>query len=212
MVELAGYAMQFAANRRGQPPQPNLTDVLLTEEFGGRLMTDLDFATFCVQLIGAGNETTKTLTSSGLLALLQHPEQLEAVRSDPELLPGAVEEILRWANPVHYMRRTATADTAISGVPIAEGDKVVLYYTSANRDDAVFNDPQTFDIRRNPNRHLTFGFAEHFCLGAHLARLEARVFFEELLPAFPNIELAGEPVRLRSNFTNGYRELPVRLG
>jgi cytochrome P450 len=212
MVELAGYAMRFAADRRSQPPRPDLTDVLLTESFGGRQMTDLDFATFFVQLVGAGNDTTKTLTSSGLLGLLQHPEQLAAVRADPALLPGAVEEILRWANPVHYMRRTATSDATIAGMPVAAGDKVVMYYTSANRDEAVFTDAQEFDIRRHPNRHLTFGFAEHFCLGAHLARLEARVFFEELLPAFPEIELAGDPVRLRSNFTNGYRELPVRLG
>ena len=212
MVELAGYAMRFAADRREQPRRPDLTDVLLTEQFGDRMMTDLDFATFCVQLIGAGNDTTKTLTSSGLLALLHHPEQLAALRTDLELLPGAVEEMLRWANPVHYMRRTATSNATIAGVPIADGAKVVLYYTSANRDEAVFADPQSFDIRRHPNRHLTFGFAEHFCLGAHLARLEARVFFEELLLAFPRIELAGEPVRLRSNFTNGYRQLSVRLG
>lgn len=212
MVELAGYAMSFAADRRSQPRRPDLTDVLLTEEFGGRPMSDLDFATFFVQLVGAGNDTTKTLTSSGLLALLQHPEQLAALRADPDLMPGAVEEILRWANPVHYMRRTATEDALIAGTAVSAGDKIVMYYTSANRDESVFIEPQAFDIRRHPNRHLTFGFGEHFCLGAHLARLEARVFFEELLRAFPSIELAGEPVRLRSNFTNGYRELFVRLG
>ena len=133
-------------------------------------------ATFFVQLVAAGNDTTKTLTSSGLLALLQHPDQLGELRADPSLIPGAVEEMLRWCNPIHYMRRTATADTELSGVPIAAGQKLAMYYTSANRDEAVFADSQSFDIRRSPNRHVSFGFAEHFCLGAHLARLEGRVF------------------------------------
>jgi cytochrome P450 len=211
MLELAGYAMNFAAERRAQEPRADVTTVLLQEDFGGRQLTDMDFASFFVQLVGAGNDTTKTLTSSGLLALLQHPAQLAELRADPALIAGAVEEMLRWENPVHYMRRTATADTQLGGVPIATGQKVAMYYTSANRDESAFTDPQRFDIHRSPNRHLSFGFAEHFCLGAHLARLEARVFFEELLSSFPAIELAGEPIRLRSNFINGYRHIPVRM-
>ena len=211
MLELAGYAMNFAAERRTQQPRPDVTTVLLQEDFGGRQLTDMDFASFFVQLVGAGNDTTKTLTSSGMLALLQHPEQLAELRADPALTAAAVEEMLRWANPVHYMRRTPTADTQLSGVEIAAGQKVAMYYTSANRDESAFTDPQHFDIHRSPNRHLSFGFAEHFCLGAHLARLEARVFFEELLAAFPAIELVGEPIRLRSNFINGYRHIPVRM-
>jgi cytochrome P450 len=211
MLELAGYAMQFAADRRAQPPREDVTTVLLEDEFDGRRMTDMDFASFFVQLVGAGNDTTKTLTSAGLLALLHHPDQLAELREDPSLVSGAVEEMLRWENPVHYMRRTATADTELHGVPIATGDKVAMYYTSANRDEKAFIDPQRFDIHRSPNRHLSFGFAEHFCLGAHLARLEARVFFEELLAAFDSIELAGDPIRLRSNFINGYRHIPVRI-
>jgi cytochrome P450 len=164
-----------------------------------------------VQLVGAGNDTTKTMTSSGLLSLLERPDQLAQVRQDPALIPGAVEEILRWDNPVHYMRRTATADTSLRDVPIASGQKVALYYTSANRDESVFTDPQRFDIHRRPNPHLAFGIAEHFCLGVHLARLEGRIFFEELFAAFPSIKLAGEPVRVHSNFTNAYRLMPVRL-
>jgi cytochrome P450 len=211
IIELAAYAMQFAADRRESEPRADVTDVLLTEDFDGRLMTDADFGSFFCQLVGAGNDTTKTLTSSGLLALLTHPGQLAALRADPGLIPGAVEEMLRWANPVHYMRRTATADTELRGVRIAAGQKVVMYYTSANRDELVFTDPQAFDITRSPNRHLSFGFGEHFCLGAHLARLEARVFFEELLSSYEDITLGGEPVRLRSNFNNGYRSVPVRL-
>ncbi len=211
IMELAAYAMQFAADRRTRPEQGDVTDVLLTADFDGKRMTDADFASFFCQLVGAGNDTTKTLTASGVVALLEHPDQLAALRADPGLAAGAVEEMLRWANPVHYMRRTATADTELAGVAIPAGSKVAMYYTSANRDESVFDDPQRFDLRRQPNRHLTFGFAEHFCLGAHLARLEARLFFEELLAAYPAFALAGDPVRLRSNFTNGHRRVPVRL-
>jgi cytochrome P450 len=164
-----------------------------------------------VQLVTAGQDTTATLLSSGVLALLEHPDQLTRLRADPSLVPTAVEEMLRWANPLHYFRRTATADTTLHGAAIAAGDKVAMFYTSANRDEVVFSDPQGFDIRRSPNRHLSFGVAEHFCVGAHLARLEARVFFTELLATFTDIQLAGAPVRLRSNLNNGLRTLPVRL-
>jgi cytochrome P450 len=122
-----------------------------------------------------------------------------------------VEEILRYANPLHYFRRTATADTTLRGVEIRAGDKVLMYYTSANRDEDVFVDPQRFDIRRHPNPQLSFGIGEHFCLGAHLARLEGRIFFEELLDTFPTFELTGEARRVRSNLNNGLKELPVRL-
>ncbi len=151
------------------------------------------------------------MLSSGLLALLQHPEQLAELRAGPSLVPGAVEEILRWANPLHYFRRTATADTELRGVPIEAGAKVAMIYTSANRDEDVFADSQRFDIRRHPNPQLSFGIAEHFCLGVHLARLEGRVFFEELLGTFPSIELTGDPIRVRSNLNNALKVLPVRL-
>jgi cytochrome P450 len=165
-----------------------------------------------VQLVTAGNDTTKTMLSSGLHALLLHPDQLAEVRADPGLIPGAVEEILRWANPLHYFRRTTTADTVLHDVELPAGSKVAMYYTSANRDEAVFADSQRFDVHRSPNPHLAFGIGEHFCLGVHLARLEGRVFFEELLATFPRIELAGEPVRLRSNLNNAYKRMPVTLG
>ena len=210
-VEMAMYGMGFAARRRDMPPQEDLTDVLLGSPFDGRLMTDVDFGRFFVQLVTAGNDTTRTMLSSGLLALLQHPEQLAEVRRRPEAVPGMVEEVLRWANPLHYFRRTAVADTEISDQPIAAGDKVAMVYTSANRDEAVFDDPQSFDISRSPNPHLSFGIGAHFCLGVHLARLEGRVFFEELLARFGRVELAGEPVRQRSNLNNALKSLPVRL-
>ena len=210
-VEMAVYAMGFAARRRTMPVQGDLTDLLLGSPFDGRLMTDIDFGRFFVQLVTAGNDTTRTMLSGGLLALLQHPEQMEEVRRRPEAIPAMVEEVLRWANPLHYFRRTAVADTEIAGQPIAAGDKVAMIYTSANRDEAVFDDPQSFDISRSPNPHLSFGIGTHFCLGVHLARLEGRVFFEELLARFERIELAGEPQRQRSNLNNALKSLPVRL-
>jgi cholest-4-en-3-one 26-monooxygenase len=210
-AQMAMYAMAFAAARRELEPRDDLTSMMLAEPFGGRLMTDLDFGVFFVQLVTAGNDTTQTLLSSGLLALLDHPEQLAAVRADPARIPGAVEEMLRWANPLHYFRRTATDDVELGGTQIKADDKVAMYYTSANRDEAVFDNPQAFDTSRTPNPHLSFGTAEHFCLGAHLARLEARVFFEELFVTFAEIRLAGAPTRLRSNLNNAYKTLPIEL-
>jgi cytochrome P450 len=210
-IDMAMYAIQFAAVRRAEPPREDLTTLLLETEFNGSYMTDIDFGAFFVQLVTAGNDTTKTMLSSGLRALLDHPDQLAALRADPALVPGAIEEILRYENPLHYFRRTATADTELRDTKIAAGDKVVMIYTSANRDEDVFDDAQQFDIRRSPNPHLSFGIAEHFCLGVHLARLEGRVFFEELLATFPTIEPTGEPVRVRSNLNNGLKTLPVKL-
>ena len=211
-AHMAVYAMQFAAQRRTEAPRDDLTSLILAGNFGDGPMSDLEFGVFFVQLVTAGNDTTKTMLSAGLLALLEHPEQQAEVRADPSLLPGAVEEILRYENPLHYFRRTATADSVLHDTEIAEGDKVLMYYTSANRDETVFTDPHRFDIHRSPNPHLSFGIGEHFCLGAHLARLEGKVFFEEVLSTFPTIELIGEPVRVRSNLNNGYKKMPVRLG
>jgi cytochrome P450 len=208
---MIGYAMAFAARRRQEPPLEDLTTLILGTEFEGRLMTDLDFGSFFNQLVTAGNDTTKTMLSSGLLSLLEHPDQLAALRPDLSLIPGAVEEILRHANPLHYFRRTAVADTTLRGVDIRAGEKIAMMYTSANRDEAVFERSQEFDIRRNPNPHLSFGIATHFCLGVHLARLEGRIFFEELLRRFGTIELTGDPVRTRSNLNNALKKLPVRL-
>jgi cytochrome P450 len=210
-MDMAMYAIRLAQQRRTAEPRPDLTAVILGTEFGGHLMDDFEFGSFFVQLVTAGNDTTKTMLSSGILALLTHPDQLREVREDPSLIPGAVEEILRWANPLHYFRRTAMAETTLHDVTISPGDKVAMYYTSANRDEELFDDSQRFDIHRNPNPHLSFGIAEHFCLGVHLARLEGRVFFEELLGRFSEIELAGEPVRVRSNLNNAYKRLPVRV-
>ena len=210
-VDMAMYAMDFAAKRREMPLQGDLTDVLLGSEFDGHLMTDIDFAHFFVQLVTAGNDTTRTMLSSGLLALLLHPDQMELVRDDNGLIPGFVEETLRWANPLHYFRRTAVLDTEVAGQAIGKGEKVAMIYTSANRDGRVFAEPHDFDVTRDPNPHLSFGIGTHFCLGVHLARLEGRVFFETLLGRYPSIELVGEPVRQRSNLNNSLKRLPVTL-
>jgi cytochrome P450 len=209
--DMARYAVEFAQRRRSEAPRDDLTTLILEADFGGARMTDADFGGFFTQLVTAGNDTTVTMLSSGLLALLQHPDQLAELRADASLIPGAVEEILRWANPLHYFRRTATADTEIRGQAIRAGDKVAMYYTSANRDEDVFDDPQRFDIHRDPNPHLSFGIAEHFCLGVHLARLEGKVFYEELLSKFPTIELTGEPKRTRSNLNNSFNRLPMHM-
>jgi cytochrome P450 len=210
-VEMAMYAIEFAGRRRQEEPQEDVTTLLLETEFGDGPMSDIDFGSFFVQLVVAGNDTTQSMLSGGLLALLQHPDQLAELRADPSLAAGTVEEVLRWANPLHYFRRTATADTVLHGTEIKAGDKVAMYYTSAIRDEDVFEHAQAFDIHRDPNPHLSFGIAEHFCLGVHLARLEGRVFFEEMLRAFPHIELAGEPQRTRSNLNNGLKALPISL-
>jgi cytochrome P450 len=205
------YAMAFAAQRRTEPPGEDLTSLILAGNFGGEPMSDLQFGSFFNQLVIAGNDTTKGMLASGLHMLLRHPDQLRAVRDDRDLLPSAVEEILRFANPLHYFRRTAVVDTELRGVPIRAGDKVAMWYTSANRDEDVFAEPQRFDVRRQPNPHLSFGIAQHFCLGVHLARLEGRVFFDELLSSFSRIEQTGEARRIRSNLNNGLKALPVRL-
>jgi len=210
-VNMAMYAIELAARRRAEPPREDLLSLILAGNFGNGPMSDIEFGSFFVQLITAANDTTKSMLSGGLLALIEHPDQEAELRADRDLFPDAVEEILRYANPLHYFRRTATDDTSMRGVRIRKGDKVLMYYTSANRDEEVFTDPQVFDIHRHPNPQLSFGIGEHFCLGAHLARLEGRVFFEELLDTFRSFELTGTPRRVRSNLNNGLKELPVRL-
>ena len=210
-AEMAAYAMNLAKVRRRIGLGDDLTSAILQARFDGEPMSDNDFGGFFVQLVTAGNDTTRAMLSSGVLTLLRHPDQLAELRAAPDLLPRAVEEIVRYDNPLHYFRRTAVIDTELAGVQIRAGEKVAMYYTSANRDEDVFDDPQTFDVHRSPNPHLSFGMGAHFCLGAHLARLEARVFFAELLGMFGRIELAGQPERIRSNLNNSLKRLPIRL-
>jgi len=158
----------------------------------------------------AGHDTTRNALSAGLEAFARHPEQLELVRRDSTLVKSAVEEIVRWASPVNYMRRTAAADVEVRGTTIREGDRLVLFYASANRDDEVFEDPFRFDVTRRPNRHLGFGTGEHFCLGAHLARASMRALVEELATRVDTLELATEPNQIHASFVVGRKTLPVR--
>jgi cytochrome P450 len=178
----------------------------------GDRLSETDLDNFFSIMVVAGNETTRIAIAQGVLAFCEHPEQWNRLRADPALLEPATEEVLRWTCPTHFMRRTATADTQLGRATIKAGDKVVLWYVSGNRDESEFADPDSFNIARSPNRHLSFGRGgPHLCLGAHLARLEIRAVLAALARRVAAFELAGQPHRIRSNFTNGLRQLPVRI-
>ena len=209
-MEMFLYANQLAVERKAAPKN-DLVSVLMAADVDGESLTEADFDGFFILLAVAGNETTRNLISHAMLALIEHPEQKQKLIADPSLMPAAVEEFLRWGTPVIYFRRTATADTVVRGQAIKAGEKVVMYYPSGNRDEAIFEDGDAFDVTRSPNPHMAFGGGgPHFCLGASLARLEIRVMFEELLRRLPDLELDGPVVRLRSNFINGIKHMPVR--
>ncbi len=207
-AEMYLYANRLAAERRDRPGD-DLVSVLMTAEVDGERLTELEFDLFFLLLAVAGNETTRNLISGGMLALIEHPEQRARLLANPSLMPTAVEEMLRWVSAVIEFRRTATCDTELRGHTIRAGDKVLIYYISANRDAEVFPAPDRFDVGRTPNDHLAFGIGEHFCLGSNLARVEIRVMFEELLRRLPDIELAGPVDRLRSSLINGIKRMPV---
>jgi cytochrome P450 len=207
-ARMFGYFADVLQKRRREP-QDDLVSILIESEVDGEKLTEGDILAFCFLLILAGNETTRNAISGGLHVLCEHPEQRARLQADMTLLDTAVEEMLRWASPLHHMTREATADVEIRGQQIRAGDKVIMWYPSANRDEDVFADPYRFDITRDPNDHIAFGIGEHFCLGAGFARKEIRVMFEELFRRFPDIQLAGPPDRLRSNFINGIKHLPV---
>ncbi len=212
-MELFAYAAKLAEEKRAQDPHgADLISVLSEAEVEGEQLTQLEIDLFFMLLTVAGNETTRNLISHGMLMLLDNPDQLARLRDHRELLPGAVDEMLRCASPVMHFRRTATRDLTLGDTAIAEGDKVVIWYASANRDETVFTDPMRFDIERSPNEHVAFGGGgPHFCLGANLARMEIRVIFDELLDRWHDLELTGEPQRLRSNFINGIKHIPLRF-
>jgi len=210
LADMFAYAHTLADEKRRCPGNDILSLLLVADAQGDRV-SDEEFENFFFLLAVAGNETLRNAIPGGMLALVEHPQELRRVTEDPSLLPSAIEEMLRFASPVMCFRRTATADTELHGVPIRAGDKVVVYYASANHDEAVFADPDTFDVSRNPNDHLAFGVGPHFCLGASLGRLEMRVFFEELLARLRDIEMDGPVERLQSNFQSGIKHMPVRF-
>jgi cytochrome P450 len=209
-MAIGSYATQLADDRRAHPGD-DLTTSLVQAELDGERLSSAEVASFFILLVVAGNETTRNAISHGLLALSRYPDERDRWWADyPTMAPTAVEEIIRWASPVAYMRRTATCDVELSGVKIAAGDKVSLWYGSANRDESKFVEPWRFDVSRHPNPHLGFGGGgAHFCLGANLARREITVAFEELHRLVPDIHAVGEPDLLHSAFIHGIKKLPV---
>ena len=209
-MEIGAYASALADDRRVNH-HDDLTTSLVEAEVDGDRLSSSEIASFFILLVAAGNETTRNAISHGVLALSRYPEERDKWWSDfDRLTPTAVEEIVRWASPVVYMRRTLTRDIELSGVKMVAGDKAALWYNSANRDESKFADPWTFDVARDLNPHLGFGGGgAHFCLGANLARREIRVVFDELRREIPDIVAVGEPARLLSQFINGIKRLPV---
>ncbi|MDZ7728925.1 MAG: cytochrome P450 [Dehalococcoidia bacterium] len=204
-----GAYFKEALERRRQEPADDLITTLLESEVDGEMLDEEDILAFCFLLIVAGNETTRNAISGGMIALAQNPDQRELMLKDPSVYDTATDEIIRWVSPLHHMARQVTEDTEIRGRTIKAGERVLMWYPSANRDEDIFEDPYTFDVRRDPNEHLAFGIGEHFCLGAGFARKEVKVMFEELFRRFPDMEVDGPAERLRSNFINGVKHLPV---
>ena len=208
-MELYAYAAELFAEKRIDPHE-DLMSALTTVEIEGERLSEMELELFFLLLTVAGNETTRNLMSGAMDAFFRHPEQWQRLLDDRSLLPTAVDEMLRFVSPVMNFRRTAMVDTELSGTKIAAGDKVVFFHASANRDEDIFGDPDTFDIGRNPNPHIAFGGGgPHFCLGTNLARMEIRVMFEHLLDRMPDIRQDGEVQRLQSQFINGVKHIPV---
>ncbi|GAA3678230.1 cytochrome P450 [Nonomuraea antimicrobica] len=211
-MEVYAYANQLAAKRKANPKNDIVTKLLQPDEHG-QTLDENEFDLFVLLLVVAGNETTRNAASGGMLALFEHPDQWNRLVADPTLAKTAADEIVRWVSPVNLFRRTSTTDQVLGGQEIKANDKVVVFYASANRDVSVFPDAEVFDIGRDPNPHIGFGGGgPHFCLGNHLAKLELRILFEQLARRYPRLQQTGDARRLRSNFINGIKELPVTIG
>jgi cholest-4-en-3-one 26-monooxygenase len=210
-IEMFMYANALAAERR-EMPRDDIVSTLLDAEVDGDTLSEMDFNLFFLLIAVAGNETTRNSISHGIRAFCDHPDQYQALVKDPTLAHSATEEIVRWASPVMYFRRNVTKDTVLRGQQLKAGDKVSIWYVSANRDEEIFDDPFTFDIQRSPNEHVGFGGGgPHHCLGANLARMEIYVLLEEMARRIPSIELAGDVQPLRSNFIGGIKHMPVKF-
>jgi cytochrome P450 len=206
--DLTALMAELAESRRVTPTD-DVTSALVNTNIDGEALTSAEVASFFILLVVAGNDTTRNAISHGLLALTEHPDQRALWQADPApLAPTAVDEIIRWGSPIIWMRRTVSQPAVLGGEELEPGDKLLLYYSSANRDEEAFDDPYVFDVRRSPNPHLGFGAAgPHFCLGAHLARQEIAVLFRQLFERLPDIVSSGPPDRLRSTFVNGIKHL-----
>src|SRR5581483_8902317 len=209
LLDFLAYFNALTASRRERPTE-DLASAIANASINGEPLSDLDTASYYVIVATAGHDTTKDAISGGLHALIDNPDQMALLRDRPDLMPTAVEEMIRWTTPVKEFMRTATADTTVRGVPIAAGESVYLAYVSGNRDEEVFDQPFQFDITRDPNKHLAFGYGVHFCLGAALARMEMASLFSELIPRLDSIEMAGVPELAATVFVGGLKHLPIR--
>ena len=209
LLDFFNYFAALTASRRDHPTE-DLASAIANAKINGEPLSDMDTASYYVIVASAGHDTTSAAIAGGLLALLENPGELTRLQRDTSLMGTAVEEMVRWVVPVKEFMRTAQADTEVRGVPIAKGESVLLSYVSANRDEDVFKDPFRFDVGRDPNKHLSFGYGVHFCLGASLARLEMNSFFSELIPRIKSIELAGDPELIATTFVGGVKHLPIR--
>ncbi|MFB4268833.1 cytochrome P450 [Nonomuraea sp. GTA35] len=209
LLDFFAYFQELTAARRAHPTD-DLASAIANATVDGKPLDDLETASYYVIIATAGHDTTSSTVAGGLHALIEHPGQRARLLENPGLLPLVVDEMIRWVTPVKQFMRTASADTSLRGVPIRAGESVLLSYPSANRDEEVFADPFTFDVGRDPNRHLAFGFGVHYCLGAALARMELRALFAELLPRLDDIELAGRPEWTATTFVGGIKRLPIR--
>lgn len=209
LADMYAYAHALAQHKREQPGD-DIVSLLLQADFEGSTLSNEEFETLFFLFAVAGNETLRNGIPGAVLTLIEHPRAYDEVLTDPGLLPAVVEEALRYWPPVIHFRRTATTEVELGGVQVAAGDKVAVYHVAANRDPAVFVEPDRFDIHRTDNDHVTFGFGPHFCIGSHLARLQMRSLLGELNAQLGRLQLDGEPVRLQSNFQQGLKSLPVR--
>ena len=209
LLDFFGYFVQLTAARREHPTE-DLASAIANGRIDGEPLSDVDTASYYVIVAAAGHDTTKDAISGGLLALIENPRELDRLRHDPGLMGTAVEEMIRWSTPVKEFMRTATADTTVRGIDIAEGDSVYLAYVSGNRDEEIFDEPFRFDVGRDPNKHVAFGYGVHFCLGAALARMEMNSLFTELVPRLESIELAGPAELSATTFVGGLKHLPIR--
>jgi cytochrome P450 len=209
LMDFFAYFSTLTASRRANPTE-DLASAIANGTIDGEPLSDVDTASYYVIVASAGHDTTKDAISGGLHALIENPDQLARLQADPGLMGTAVEEMIRWSTPVKEFMRTAAADTTVRGVPIAKGESVYLAYVSGNRDEEVFDNPHRFDVGRDPNKHLAFGYGVHFCLGAALARMEMNSLFTELLSRLDSIELAGTPELSATTFVGGLKHLPIR--
>jgi len=209
LADFFTYFGALTASRR-ETPTEDLASAIANGRVDGELLSDMDTLSYYVIIASAGHDTTKDAISGGLRALIENPGELARLQNNLDLMPTAVEEMIRWTTPVNEFMRTAAEDTTVRGVPIAKGESVYLTYVSGNRDEDVFNEPFRFDVGRDPNKHLAFGYGVHFCLGAALARMEMNSLFTELVPRLESIELAGEPELSATTFVGGLKHLPIR--